>query len=58
MGANYKYKYKYEDKYNQQISLRKNIEYSVKLEADEDLVTLSGLYEQLKQHNFALNYAR
>ena len=37
---------------------RKNIEYSVNLDNDEDLVTLSGLYEQLKQLDFNLGYAR
>ena len=39
---------------------RKNIEYTVHLDKDEDLVTLSGLYEQLNQidDSFNLDYAR
>jgi len=50
----------YRDTYAEHPEDRKNIEYSVHLDNDEDLVTLSGLYEQLKQidNSFNLDYAR
>jgi len=48
----------YRDTYAEHPEDRKNIEYSVNLDNDEDLVTLSGIYEQLKQLDFALGYAR
>jgi len=48
----------YRDTYAEHPEDRKNIEYSVHLDNDEDLVTLSGIYEQAKQLNFNLNYAR
>lgn len=48
----------YRDTYAEHPEDRKNIEYSVHLESGEDLVTLSGLYEQLKASSFELSYAR
>jgi len=48
----------YRDTYAEHPEDRKNIEYSVPLENDEDLVTLSDMYEQLRQLNFDLGYAR
>ena len=50
----------YRDTYAEHPEDRKNIEYSVHLDNDEDLVTLSGLYEQLKHidETFKLDYAR
>jgi len=50
----------YRDTYAEHPEDRKNIEYTVHLDNDEDLVTLSGLYEQLKQidDSFNLDYAR
>ena len=48
------------DTYAEHPEDRKNIEYSVHLDNDEDLVTLSGLYEQIKHLDeaFKLGYAR
>lgn len=48
----------YRDTYAEHPEDRKNIEYSVHLDNDEDLVTLSGMYEQVKELNFDLSYAR
>ena len=50
----------YRDTYAEHPEDRKNIEYSVHLDNDEDLVTLSGLYEQIKHIDpaFKLDYAR
>ena len=50
----------YRDTYAEHPEDRKNIEYTVHLDNDEDLVTLSGVYEQLKSldGSFKLNYAR
>jgi len=48
----------YRDTYAEHPEDRKNIEYSVHLDNDEDLVTLSGMYEQLKQFGYNLSYAR
>lgn len=48
----------YRDTYAEHPEDRKNIEYSVHLDSGEDLVTLSGLYEQLKASTFELSYAR
>jgi len=48
----------YRDTYAEHPEDRKNIEYSVHMDNDECLVTLSGMYEQLKQLNFNLSYAR
>ena len=50
----------YRDTYAEHPEDRKNIEYSVHLDNDEDLVTLSGLYEQIKHLDeaFKLGYAR
>jgi len=50
----------YRDTYAEHPEDRKNIEYTVHLDNDEDLVTLSGMYEQLKQidNSFNLDYAR
>merc|ERR1712045_46521 len=55
MGVRY-----YRDTYAEHPEDRKNIEYSVHLDNDEDLVTLSGLYEQIKHIDeaFKLDYAR
>jgi len=50
----------YRDTYAEHPEDRKNLEYNVYLENDDDLVTLSGMYEQIKQmdESFKLNYAR
>ena len=50
----------YRDTYAEHPEDRKNIEYSVHLDNDEDLVTLSGPYEQIKHIDeaFKLDYAR
>ena len=48
----------YRDTYAEHPEDRENIEYTVHLDRDEDLVSLSGLYEQLKQLDFNLEYAR
>ena len=50
----------YRDTYAEHPEDRKNIEYTVHLDRDEDLVTLSGVYEQLKHidESFKLDYAR
>lgn len=48
----------YRDTYAEHPEDRENIEYSVHLDRDEDLVSLSGLYEQMKQLDFNLEYAR
>ena len=50
----------YRDTYAEHPEDRKNIEYTVHLDNDEDLVTLSGVYEQLKNldQSFKLDYAR
>ena len=50
----------YRDTYAEHPEDRKNIEYSVHLDNEEDLVTLSGIYEQLKKTdgNLNLDYAR
>ena len=50
----------YRDTYAEHPEDRKNIEYSVHLDNDEDLVTLSGIYEQMKNldESFKLDYAR
>ena len=50
----------YRDTYAEHPEDRKNIEYSVHLDSEEDLVTLSGVYEQLKHldDTIKLDYAR
>eukprot|EP00095_Tigriopus_kingsejongensis_P011137 maker-scaffold534_size144770-snap-gene-0.28 protein:Tk11137 transcript:maker-scaffold534_size144770-snap-gene-0.28-mRNA-1 annotation:"hypothetical protein EUTSA_v10005753mg" len=48
----------FRDTYAEHPEDRENIEYRVNLENDTSLVTLSGLYEQLKEHGFNLAYAR
>merc|ERR1712025_28138 len=48
----------YRDTYAEHPEDRENIEYRVHLDRDEDLVTLSGLYEQLKLLDFNLVYDR
>jgi len=48
----------YRDTYAEHPEDRENIEYTVHLDRDEDLVTLSGLYEQIKLLDFNLDYAR
>lgn len=48
----------YRDTYAEHPEDRKNIEYSVYLDHDEDLITLSGLYNQLQETGFPLQYAR
>jgi len=48
----------YRDTYAEHPEDRENIEYRVHLDRDEDLVTLSGLYEQMKELNFKLDYCR
>ena len=48
----------FRDTYAEHPDDRQNIEYSVFLDGDDALVTLSGMYEQMKQHGFNLTYAR
>lgn len=48
----------FRDTYAEHPEDRENIEYKVNLESDDALVTLSGMYEQLKEHGFKLEYAR
>ncbi len=48
----------FRDTYAEHPDDRENIEYSVFLDSDDALVTLSGMYEQLKKHGFNLAYAR
>ncbi|XP_023341623.1 paladin isoform X2 [Eurytemora carolleeae] len=48
----------YRDTYAEHPEDRKNIEYSVHLDNEEDLITLGGLYSDLKQSGFSLQYAR
>jgi len=48
----------YRDTYAEHPEDRKNIEYSVHLDHDEDLITLSGVYAVMQQRGFTLNYAR
>ena len=48
----------YRDTYAEHPEDRKNIEYSVHLDNEEDLITLGGLYTNLKQSGFSLQYAR
>jgi len=48
----------YRDTYAEHPEDRENIEYTVYLDNDEDFVTLSGLYEQLKHLDYNLDYAR
>jgi len=48
----------YRDTYAEHPEDRKNIEYSVHLDNDGDLVTLSGVYFQLQDLGFALTYSR
>ena len=48
----------YRDTYAEHPEDRKNIEYSVHLNNDEDLITLGGLYSELKLAGFSLQYAR
>jgi len=48
----------YRDTYAEHPEDRKNIEYSVPLDNEEDLVTLSAVYEQFKLLDYDLSYAR
>lgn len=48
----------FRDTYAEHPDDRENIEYSVFLDNDESLVTLSGMYGQLQQLGFNLTYAR
>jgi len=48
----------YRDTYAEHPEDRKNIEYSVHLDNDEDLVTLSGMYFKLQDLGFNLSYIR
>ncbi len=48
----------YRDTYAEHPDDRENIEYSVHLESNEALVTLTGLYDQLKDCGFDLQYFR
>jgi len=48
----------YRDTYAEHPEDRKNIEYTVHLDNDGDLVTLSGLYNQLQDAGFTLSYSR
>jgi len=48
----------YRDTYAEHPEDRKNIEYSVPLDNEEDLVTLSAMYEQFKLLDYDLSYAR
>jgi len=48
----------FRDTYAEHPEDRENIKYTVKLENDQDLVTLSGMYEQLQENGFCLSYDR
>lgn len=48
----------YRDTYAEHPEDRENIEYKVNLENDDALVTLNGLYDQMKSSGFALSYFR
>jgi len=48
----------FRDTYAEHPEDRENIKYTVKLEKDDDLVTLSGLYTQLQDSGFVLSYDR
>ena len=48
----------YRDTYAEHPEDRENIEYTVNLENDEALVTLNGLYDQMKVLGFNLSYFR
>jgi len=48
----------YRDTYAEHPEDRKNIEYSVHLDNEDDLTTLSGIYGLLRDKGFTLNYAR
>ncbi len=48
----------YRDTYAEHPDDRENIEYSVHLDSNDALVTLTGLYNQLKDQGFDLQYFR
>ena len=48
----------YRDTYAEHPEDRENIEYKVNLENDDALVTLNGLYDQMKSLGFELSYFR
>ena len=48
----------YRDTYAEHPEDRENIEYGVRLHNDESLVTLTGMYDQMRQLGYDLRYAR
>ena len=48
----------YRDTYAEHPEDRENIEYGVRLHDDESLVTLTGMYDQMRQLGYDLRYAR
>ena len=48
----------YRDTYAEHPEDRENIEYGVRLHDDQSLVTLTGMYDQMRQLGYDLRYAR
>ena len=48
----------YRDTYAEHPEDRENIEYGVRLRDDQSLVTLTGLYDQMRELGYDLKYAR
>ena len=48
----------YRDTYAEHPEDRENIEYGVRLHDDQSLVTLTGLYDQMRELGYDLRYAR
>jgi hypothetical protein len=48
----------FRDTYAEHPEDRENIEYGVRLRDDRALVTLSGMYDQMKELGYELSYAR
>ena len=48
----------YRDTYAEHPEDRENIEYGVRLRDDQSLVTLTGLYDQMRELGYDLRYAR
>ena len=48
----------YRDTYAEHPEDRENIEYGVRLRDDRSLVTLTGMYDQMRELGYDLKYAR
>ena len=48
----------YRDTYAEHPEDRENIEYGVRLRDDQSLVTLTGMYDQMRELGYNLRYAR